>query len=305
MNYGALYSKMFVFAVLLTLGYLLARKGILTKEFNKSASSLLINVFIVASIINSVLGERPELSGKDFALVFGMLCLSEIITYICAVIFCRFLKKDELRFQTELLMEATNTLFVGLPVVSALCGNQGAFYVGMSCIPYNILLYSYGVWNLQRGKGSDGIHLKDLMTSSLIAALLSLVIFIFNPTLPSFVTELFSTTSSATVPVSMIIIGANLGKINPIAAFKEKRNYIVALERLVITPLIAYFIIRLFTDDTALLLSCTVIAAVPVGAIATPLSIQYGYDPEYASRATMVTTILCMLTIPMLVQILF
>lgn len=303
MDFSGLIIKMVIFAVLLATGYFMARKKILGAEFNRGASSLLINVFITASIINSVIGGRPEI--KDGVSVFLITTLSIVITYLGSFVFWLFIRKEKNAAQTEMMLNATNTLFVGIPVVQALCGSEAVFYIGMSCIPYNILLYSYMAWKMKKEQGQDDFSLKSLISVPLIAAALSLLIYVINPPVPKMVAELFSTVSAATVPVSMIVIGSSLGRVNPAKAFTEPRNYTISLERLIIVPLVTFFITRLLTDNEVLILACTVTAGVPVGAVATPLSIENGYDPEYCAKATMVSTVLCMITIPILLKILF
>ena len=305
MDYSALLNQMFVFAVLLVIGYVMAKKKILTPEFSKCASALLVNVFIVSSIINSVLGERPSLSGRQLFLSFAITTLSIVITYVVAFLFCLPLRKESDAAQTEMMMEATNTLFVGLPVVSSLFGTEAVFYMGMSCIPYNLLLFTYGVWRLKKGRGSKKINFRDVLSVPLLASVLALLLFALNLPVPRIVKGLFSTVSGATVPVSMIIIGASLGTASPAAAFTEKRNYLISAERLIIAPVITYLVVRLFTDNQVLLVTCTVIGGVPVGSVATPLSIKYGFNPESCAKATMVTTILSMVTIPAIIKVLF
>ena len=305
MNFSALLTKIVIFIVLLAIGFFMARKKILGTEFTKSASALLLNVFITASIVNSVLGSRPEISSKEFGKAFLMVTLVIVLTYTLAFLFSAPFRKEKNSAQTEIILAVTNTLFVGLPIASAVCGSEAVFYIGMSCIPYNIILYTYGIWKLKRGMADSKIHMKDMISTCLVASIASLLIFLLNLPVPKLVSELFATVSAATVPVSMIVIGASLGSINPAIAFAEKRNYYFVLVRLIVAPILTFLIVRCLTDNQTLVLTCTVMAGCPVGSIVTPLSIKYGYDVEYASKAIMVTTIFSMLTLPLLIRILF
>lgn len=301
MNLAPLISKMVIFAVLLTIGYLMARKGILGSEFSKGASTLLVNVFIVASILNSVMSDRPALDSEQLKVAFIATTAAMILTYIVAFVFCRIFIHGDHAGQTEMMMDATNTLFVGVPIASALFGSIATFYIGISCIAFNLLLFTYGTGLLKKEKA---FRFKELLSVSVIASITALVLFLVNPPLPSMIKDLMSTVAAATVPVSMIVIGASMGKVNPVKAFGDFRNYLIAIERLVITPLLTWVIFRQFIPDETLLLTCVIIAGVPVGSIATPLSIKYGCDAEYCAKATMVTTVLCMFTLPILLKIL-
>ncbi len=304
MDFSGLMIKMVIFAVLLVIGYAGARKGFLTREFSKSASWLLVNVFLVASIINSVLGDRPDLPQKSIWTALILLFLLFIAMYVTATV-CAHFDDRKTAPLTLILMTAVNNLFVGLPIVQTLCGSEAVFYMGLSCVPYNIFLYSYGVWHLKKGKGMSGVRIRDILSMSLAAAVLSLIIFLLDIRLPRVVTELFGTTASATVPLSMIVIGATLGPVRLRDAFSKKKLYLVSLIRLVLFPLLTYAVLRPFVTNDVLLLSLTVIAGCPAGAVNTPLAIQYGYDPEYPSECVMVTTVLSMFTLPALIYFLF
>ena len=304
MDFSALFIKMVIFAVLLVVGYVAARKGFLSREFAKSASWLLVNVFMVGSIINSVLGSRPQLPPNELWSAFLVLVVMMVLVYAVATV-CKFFDCSENAPQTFILMAALNNLFVGLPIVQTLCGSEAVFYIGLSCIPYNILLYSYGVWVLKKGKGKKGIRLRDIVSACLISAVVALVIFVFEIPMPRLVTELFSTVSAATVPVSMLVIGATLGPVSLKDAFSKPKMLILSLIRLVVTPLLFYFLFRPFVSNQVLMLTVFVISACPCGTINTALSIQYGYDPTYSSELIMVTTALSMVTLPALLYLLF
>ena len=84
MDFSALLIKMFVFAVLLTVGYGMSRKGFLSREFIKGASTLRLNVFITASIINSVLGARPQMDTRQLLRTLLILTLLEVAIYVFA-----------------------------------------------------------------------------------------------------------------------------------------------------------------------------------------------------------------------------
>lgn len=305
MNFSALLSKMVIFVVLIAVGYFMARKGLLSPEFSKSASKLLLNVFIVCSIINSVIGSRPEMSPAEFRKAMFIIILSMVLWFALGFIFSCFYSKEKNAPQIELLMSSVNTLFVGLPVAAALCGSEAVFYIGLSCVPFNICVFSYLIWRLKRKEGDGKIRIKDMLTPTFAASVLSLLIFVTNPKLPLVVTDFFSTVSGATVPFSMIVIGATLGPISFADAFKGKFTWVFCVTRLIVVPLLVWLIVRNFTDNTILLVCCTVLAGCPSGVMCTPLSIQHGYSAEFSSRIIMVSTILSMVSLPLLCYVLF
>ena len=304
MNFTALLSKMVLFIILLLIGYFASRRGFLSRDFARSASWLLLNVFLVASILNSVLGERPPLAGGELWMVLLFMTLLMVLCYVIGAICARF-DRDSTSVQTFLLIAVMNNLYVGMPVAQALCGNEAVFYFGLSCIPFNILLYTWGMWALRRGKGEKGIRLKEMISAPLISALLSLLIFITDIRVPKLVSDLLGSVSAATIPISMLVIGATLGSVRLSEAFSKKKLYMINLVRLIISPLLIWVLFRPFISNQTLLICAVVIAACPSGVLSTPLSIQFGYDPEYPSECIMLSTALSMVTLPALIWILF
>ena len=304
MNFTALLSKMVLFIILLLIGYFASRKGFLSKDFSKSASWLLLNVFLVASILNSVLGERPSLPNNELWMALLFMTVVMVLCYVLGMIFSRF-DHDQTAVQTFLLISVVNSLYVGMPVAQALCGSEGVFYVGLSSVPFNILLYTWGMLALRHGKGKKGIRLKEMISAPLISALLSLLIFVIDLHVPKIVSDLLGSVASATVPISMLVIGATLGNVSLSEAFSKKKLYLINLVRLIVAPLLTFFLLRLFTENKPLLVSLVIVAACPCGVLSTPLSIQYGYDPEYPSECIMLSTALSMITLPALVWIFF
>lgn len=305
MDFSALIIKMLIFAVLLLVGFVMAKKDTLTPSFVKGASALLVDVFLPASVINSVLGERPVLSSKAFAEVFIVTTVMIAIYYAISYIACLPFRKDKYARQTELMMANPNNLFVGLPILASLCGSEAVFYVGMCAMPFNLIFYSYGIWRLISGDREYKFKIKDMMSICLLSSFVALAIFLMNIQVPTVFKELCSTVASGTVPLSMVIIGATMGKINPASAFGEKRMYYLSLIRLIISPIIIFFVARLLTSNEVLIITCTVLSGCPVAVLTTAVSVQYGYDGTYTSKGIMVTTVLCMVTIPLILSILF
>ena len=304
MNFTALLTKMLLFIVLLMTGYLAARKGFLSREFSKSASWLVLNVFLTASIINSVLGERPKLPNNELWIALLFLTVLMVLCYVMGMLCAKFDRSPQ-AVQTMLLVGVMNNLYIGMPVAQALCGNEGVFYLGLSCIPFNVLLYTWGVWILRHGKGEKGISIKEIISAPLIAALLALVIFVTEVRVPSVISELFGTVSAGTIPISMLVIGATLGNVSLKEAFLQKKLYVINIIRLIAAPLLIYALFKPFISNEILLMCAVIIAACPSGVVTTPLSIQFGYDPEYTSESIMLSTMLSMITIPGLMWLLF
>ena len=305
MDMSALLTKMVIFVVLMVIGYIGARTKLLNGEFTKAASKLTMNVFMTASILNSVIANPPQLSGGELAKVMLACFVSVGFGYLISALVVRLLPfQRERKPLMELLISVTNTMFIGVPVAEPIFGSQAVFYIAMSCIPFNVFLYTYGVWRMNQSGERVKLNWKNMVSVPLIATMAALLIFVLNIPMPGVVKELCNTLSAATMPMSMLVIGSSLGGVSLLDAFKEKSLYFVSLMRLVLVPLLTLPVLKLITADPVLLGAMVIIAGCPSAVMVTVLAIQYGRDAEYTSKGILLDTFLSMATMPALVYFL-
>lgn len=303
MEMSPLISKMLIFVVLMVIGYVCARTKFAGREFTRDASKMVINVFMSATIINSVLVADIRLDGRELGIVMLALCLAVGVCWIMGALSCRLLRLGEREALFELLVAVMNNMFIALPVVETLFGSQAVFYCSLSCIPFNVLLYTVGVYRL-RGPGSGGgINLRDIFSVPLLATMAALLIFLLHPPVPAAAKELAGTMAAATMPLSMIVIGSSLGSVSLLDAFKNWKLYILAAVRLIICPLLVWLLLGLVTEDLVLRVTSTIIAASPSGVVVSVLAIQYDKDAVFSSEGVLLTTVFSMLSIPAVVYL--
>ena len=303
MDVSVLIPKMIVFVVLMVIGYLCAKTNFAGREFTKDASKMVINVFMSATIINSVLVSDARLSGGELLQVMLVLCMSVGVCWVLAAISCRLVGLGDKAPLFELLIAVMNNMFIALPVVETLFGSQAVFYCSLSCIPFNILLYTFGIYRLQGGEGKGSVRLRDIFSVPLLATLAALVIFLLQPPVPPVLKELASTMSAATMPLSMIVIGSSLGTVSLLDAFKNGKLYVMSAIRLLLCPLLVWLLAGLITDDLMLRVTATIIAAAPSGVVVSVLAIQYDRDAVFTSEGVLLSTVFSMLTIPLIVSV--
>ncbi|MBR1845665.1 MAG: AEC family transporter [Oscillospiraceae bacterium] len=304
MDLTVLFDKMFIFLVLMAIGYFCARKGFMTPAFTKTASSLTINVFMSATILNAVLNTDMALSPGELGKALLVVCAMQLISYALAFLTARLPLERQYNAEFELLMSFGNNLFIALPIVDGLFGPMAVFYVSLSSIPFNLYLYTYGVWRLKSGSGEQGLRLKDILSLPLGATFIGLALVLLHPSVPSAVRGLIGSMAGATMPMSMLVLGASLGKVSPLEAFRRKPLYINSLVRLVLAPLVVWLLLRFVTQDQVLLMTAVITAACPSAVIVSVLAIQYGKSGIYTAEGILHSTVLSMLSIPLLVWLL-
>ena len=127
MELSIVIEKMMILVLIMLVGFI-ARKAKLTDdEANRYFSRLLINVFLVCSILRSTVNVDPVLSGREMLLLFGLFALGFgiywLMGYLTVTVFP--MKKD--RGITILLMVFINTVFLGFPIIEGLYGSEAIF----------------------------------------------------------------------------------------------------------------------------------------------------------------------------------
>ena len=306
MDFSALLNKMLIFLVLMVIGYGMARRGKIDRGSVKIISGLTLNVFMTGTILNSVLGADLELSWAELGRILLVVWVMQLLGYVIAWLVARLVPTDrEHKPLFELLMSMGNSMFVGLPIVDTLFpGTHAVFYVSLSCLPFNVLLFTYGVWRLQSGQENTRIRLRDILSIPLLAALAGLVLFLVKPPVPAALRGLISTLSGATTPLSMLVIGATLGSVSLLDAFRSGRLYLISAVRLLVIPLLTWLVCGLLTGDPVLRMTMVILAACPCAVVITMMANQYNRDSVYTAEGTLQTTALSMITIPLLVWLL-
>ena len=283
MELSSLFETSFVIVGLMLVGFLGVRRGVLTRAFSRTASFLIVNVFIVGTIFQSVCSGGEGISPAELPHILLMVTLMNTLCYVLGRIALRlFARGAGASAPTELCVGVMNNLLIGLPILQSLYGPTAVLIAGLTSIPFNLTLYTYGVWRLSAKTRSGGaLRLKDIFSPSVLATLAALVFFLFSLPVPGAVSRLMSACAGVTMPLSMVVIGVTMGSENLTAALRDRRVYAIALFRLVLAPLAAFLLLRLLTDNALLLKSCVVIAGCPTGIVVpilSPLQLRHRHD---------------------------
>lgn len=297
-------EKMMMLLILMLVGFAAAKAGWVDSAFSQKTSRMITNVFIVATILSSVVGVEPLFTGGELALVaaavFILFGIGGIIGW-CSARLLPLAQQD--RTVAWLSVFFMNNVFIGFPVVEALFGQNVVFCASLTNLPFNLLLFSIGVSRLRAGQGRGRVTLREVFTPPLIATLAAIVIFLLQIPLPALVGDTIKTLGAATVPLSMLVIGISLSQVPMGQALRDWRAYVVSLVRLILCPVAVWLVLGLFLEGTTLGV-LTVIAACPSGAMITILCVRYGLDDLFASRVNFVSTLLCAVTLPVMTSLL-
>ncbi|MDE6201841.1 MAG: AEC family transporter [Lachnospiraceae bacterium] len=298
-----LLQQMVVLFILMGLGYLCSIKSIITDEVGKKLSAIVVNIANPALILTGCMGEE-KIQGQELLITAAVMLAVYAALLVLAQLLPWLLRVDRKSCGTYKAMTVfSNIGFMGFPVVSALYGSGALLYAALFMIPYNILIYTYGVSAMavkeDTDNGKSGVSLGRILNIGVIACILTIVIYLLGLSIPEFIKTTVTQLSNLTAPLSMMIIGASLASIDLRKLFMDGKLLVFSFIKLVIIPAAGVLLIKQFVNSEVICGVCMVMLATPVGSMTAMLAQQYDGDYEMASKGVALTTILSVATMPL------
>lgn len=301
MSINVILNQMGVIFLLIMTGFLLKRKGIVKFEENRLLSTLIVNVFNPALIISGVLGDEETATFKEMMQVTLLAVIIYIILIMIGLIYPKLTKiPKKIHVISNLMILFSNIGFMGIPVLGGIYGKEAILYITIFLIPFNILVYTYGIFLLTKDikSGREKFQIKKIFNIGVLACITAIVIFVFGIKLPKFVVSTIDYLGNVTIPLSMISIGISLGEARLKEVFSDIQLYKIAVLKLLILPITLVFLIRPFIENPVILGVCVILAGMPIGNISALLANEYNLDSDLPTRGIVLTTLLSLITLP-------
>jgi predicted permease len=293
--------------VIMIIGLIAAKKGIFSSEGNKTLNSLLLDIVSPILIFTSY---QTEFSPEKLENLLGVIILSLILLILAIVlskVFIRAKGDDKVYLVERMSIMYTNCGYIGIPLMLALFGSEGVFLCTGVITALNIILWSYGVMML---KGSlDRTDILNIFRGpNMIAIIVGLICYVTNIRIPQIILNPLSMIAGIVTPLTMLIIGATLSKCKIKELFFSARVYYIVFLHNIVVPLISlllyvFVLKRFFVVEPIVWLVTFIGMSCPVGASSPMFALKFDKDERYASTLLSVSTIFCILTIPIVVSI--
>ena len=324
--------------LLISLGYFLKGRGMFNPTFSSNLSRFIMSVILPAGVFVSVLHHLHMSDLWD--LRYGMLVvmLTYVIAYIVAFIMMKLLKVPKGRRGIFINMVVNdNCLFIGLPVQIALFGPEALPYFLLYYIGNTISVWLVGVflieldplptvenglandeWN-QVGNSSSvqsttdqkpKFDWKKLLPPPLLGFFTALIFLFFEIPLAPILHNTLNYLGNMVTPLSLIYIGIVLhdAGLKSMSLNKDSIGGIVG--RFVISPIIMFCVIMALQYGAGIVLEPIAIitfvvqSAGPVIAVLPIVANEAKSDLPFATGLVMISTIVCVVVIPIIMEIL-
>jgi predicted permease len=197
---------------------------------------------------------------------------------------------------------------MGIPLMSAIFGSLGVFYCNTYLTMFNVIIWTYGVVLMKKKKElSTKRSLKEqfrpFITPTMICIVLGLAMYFLKIKLPSPVAKATKYVASMNTPLAMIVSGVCIAQSNLLSAIKRLRVYYVAFIKCFVVPLLVMAVFLLFPLDNTLLTTILIASSCPTAATTMLFASKYEGDVEMASNVFTNTTIMSIISIPIVILI--
>lgn len=298
-------NKITQLTLIVLLGYGLVKYGFLKSEQSYPLSVIGLYIIAPSTMITAFqIGYSPEIL-NGLLLSFVMAVILSFLLIVIGRLFKSIFKLDNLEHATSIYSNSGNLI---IPIVASLFGQEWVIYATAFIVVQNFLFWSH-LRMLLCGKGEVSLK-KILFNINILAIILGMMLFALQIKLPNVIAGTLSSLAQMIGPIAMFVAGMLIASIPFKELVSNKRIYLVAFLRLILIPIILLVIIKLcgfshWIDSNGKIVAMISFLATtsPSAATVTQMALIYGQNAQKASAIYGVTTLLCVVTMPLIIAL--
>ena len=297
-------KKILSLFLIMVMGAALVKSKVLRAEDSKSISVVTLYLVMPCVIISSFQVEYTEEIRDGLVLALIGAVLVHVVLIAVTAILGKALRWDPVEKDSAIYSNAGNLI---IPIVTAMLGKEWIIYTSAFLSVQLILLWSHGKMVLC---GEKKIDIKKIVTNvNMISILVGILLFICRIELPAVLQDSIDTVGSMVGPAAMIVTGMLIGNMDLKKLTAYRKLPMMIFVRLMGFPLLNILLLKISglagmvpAGETILLI--TLLATItPSASTITQMAQVYGKDADYASAINVATTLLCIVTMPLMVML--
>lgn len=290
--------------VIMFMGYAVVKAGLMKSSESKSVSVILVYLVIPCVIIKAFQVDYTPDVQKGLFLAIA----AAVAVHILFLLITIPLKKI---FQMDVIEQATsiysNAGILVIPLVQELLGQDYVIYSSAYIAVQLILLWTQGKNMLCEEEKLE--WKKIFLNVNIISIIAGIVLFLFRIKLPAGVQDVLGMMNNMIGPLGMLLAGMAIAEVPLKSIFTKKRNYLSVAFRLLLYPVLGLFLMKAIQivvnleNSSQILLTVYLACVTPACASVTSMAQLYDKDAAYASSLYVLTTLLSIVTMPMMVYL--
>ena len=290
--------------VIMFMGYAVVKAGLMKSSESKSVSVILVYLVIPCVIIKAFQVDYTPDVQKGLFLAIA----AAVAVHILFLLITIPLKKI---FQMDVIEQATsiysNAGILVIPLVQELLGQDYVIYSSAYLAVQLILLWTQGKNMLCEEEKLE--WKKIFLNVNIISIIAGIVLFLFRIKLPAGVQDVLGMMNNMIGPLGMLLAGMAIAEVPLKSIFTKKRNYLSVAFRLLLYPVLGLFLMKAIQivvnleNSSQILLTVYLACVTPACASVTSMAQLYDKDAAYASSLYVLTTLLSIVTMPVMVYL--
>lgn len=286
------------------MGYAVVKAGLMKSSESKSVSVILVYLVIPCVIIKAFQVDYTPDVQKGLFLAIA----AAVAVHILFLLITIPLKKI---FQMDVIEQATsiysNAGILVIPLVQELLGQDYVIYSSAYIAVQLILLWTQGKNMLCEEEKLE--WKKVFLNVNIISIIAGIVLFLFRIKLPAGVQDVLGMMNNMIGPLGMLLAGMAIAEVPLKSIFTKKRNYLSVALRLLLYPVLGLFLMKAIQivvnleNSSQILLTVYLACVTPACASVTSMAQLYDKDAAYASSLYVLTTLLSIVTMPVMVYL--
>lgn len=290
--------------LMIFMGFLIVKAKLLNSEDSKILSIIVLYLIIPCVIINAFQVDYTPQTVKGLLIALAGSVMTQVILLIVVSILGRVFHLNEVEVASIYYSNSGNLI---VPIVMVILGKEWVLYGCVFMSVQLVFIWTHCKKIISRESTYD--WRKIVLNINMISIAIGIVLFLTRIHLPAIINNTLSAVGSMIGPASMIVTGMLFAGMDFKQIFANKRVYFVSFFRLIIVPVIALFLIKCsqlstFSSNGNKLMMIVFLAIItPSASTVTQMCQVYGNDSQYASAINVVTTLLAIVTMPLMVML--
>lgn len=201
-----------------------------------------------------------------------------------------------------------NSGFMGFPITQAIFGSDILYLMILHNICLTLYMYSAGpfILNMNSGRGAFDAKrlLKTFCNPSTILSIVSIIMLFAGLHLPPLLFDSLELVGDVTVPLSMLVVGMQLGESNTGRIIKNKTLLITSVSKMILLPLLVFLIVNWLPLTSDVKIAAIFAAAFPTAVVTSALALMEKKNSLLAAEAIALTTLISVAAIPIVALLL-
>ncbi len=302
MAFFTVFFQMLSLIIMIGAGYFAAKRGAYDTHTNAQMSGLIVNVFSPMLMLSSAANAVGKVSLQTIGLAGAAAAGMFLFFILAGMILSPIFEKDKGQQKIyQMMFVFSNLGFIGIPVVSGVLGPEYVAYVTVFMLLYNFVFYTYGV-TLMEGAFSLST-MKAMFNPGTFSGIASVLIIIFSVRIPDFILTAVTYLGNIASPMALVAVGFTVAHCDWKQVFGQPKLYVLSAVKLLLMPFVMLLVLRLAVKDETLVKVCLIMFGMPIGNMPLILGTKKGMDCTACSAAIILTTVLCVISIPLLLAV--